>query len=647
MTMNHSLHISFKPSKPESDKIFRRSYRIAISIIISLLIINQLIIHYNIAQQEDNSRVINIAGRQRMLSQKITKICLQISQNSNDELLFTNLQNTLGLWIQSQEILQNGNDEMGINPINNPKILENFQKIEPHYVAIKEACQIILTQHKLSNSAFTQIKENEGEFLRIMNDITFQLDNQAKSQVKTLRNIEIGLSLLAFLTIALEVYFVFRPAYFSLKKYLRKSQTQKEKMTALNQELGSKNDELLTQQEELSQQLEELVATQQMLEQANSELMETNDKLKTNESFIIKAHHKLEQKKNKLIEQNEVLQKAQKTIRDKNKELANKNSLLEENNQVMDRIFERLMTKEKQLQEKNNALQESYQQLAENEQAINNSFQLVMTAKQELEETYRNLDHKMEQISLSIQYASHIQQAIFPPHEELGCYFSDYFVFFRPLDVVSGDFYWSVQYEDYIYLALVDCTGHGVPGALLSMMGHAALNSILFEKKITNPNQMLSMLNNIILENLRPKNSQIYDGMDLGIFRMKKQSSGNFQVEFSGSKTDLWVAQNQEISILKGDRHIIGGYYREEPLVFNLHSITLSEGDRLYMSSDGIKDVPNAKRKKFGVRRMIQFLEDHQHLSLADQQERLEQILEAFCENEPKRDDILAIGVEL
>lgn len=275
------------------------------------------------------------------------------------------------------------------------------------------------------------------------------------------------------------------------------------------------------------------------------------------------------------------------------------------------------------------------------------------------EQTLRSKNLELEQknanITSSIKYAGTIQRAILPSTNCLNRLFSDHFLIYKPKDTVSGDFYWANQIkteaskeQESIIIATLDCTGHGVPGALMSMIGNTLLNQIIHEKKIYDPAQILLCLHKNIQKALNQEESDNQDGMDGGICLIKPMQQSKFQVTYAGAKRCLMVAcPNQEVQLIKGDRTSLGGLY--DPLKIGIHSksVTLDKGDQLYLTTDGFEDACNERRKKFGFRKLLQVIQSHFMQPLSQQKEVLLHQLTNHQRNTPQRDDITVLGVKL
>jgi serine phosphatase RsbU (regulator of sigma subunit) len=268
---------------------------------------------------------------------------------------------------------------------------------------------------------------------------------------------------------------------------------------------------------------------------------------------------------------------------------------------------------------------------------------------------YEIINKQNIHIKSSIEYAKTIQNSILPIEKNIVKYFEPAIIF-RPKDVVSGDFYWFTTEKDregkeLIFFAVVDCTGHGVPGAFMSLIGSRLLNEIVNEKKIINPAQVLEFLNVGIQVALKQDQTDNNDGMDICLCRFEKAEKKDWKIQYCGAKRPLYYYQRSEsnkIRTIEGDRKAIGGIRAKRSKVFYTNKeIVLQKGDTVYLSTDGFVDQNTANRKKFGTYRLLNILEEIKEKPLKEQKERLEKELDTFMQQTEQRDDITFIGFRL
>ncbi len=257
-----------------------------------------------------------------------------------------------------------------------------------------------------------------------------------------------------------------------------------------------------------------------------------------------------------------------------------------------------------------------------------------------------------EHTRASINYALTIQQAMLPLDDVLTKYFRN-FVIYLPKDIVSGDFYWHRELTDtkHItnYLAVVDCTGHGVPGAFMSMIGIRLLNDIISERKIYTPKEILETLDAGVIKALRQDIGENRDGMDVCFCKIETLDDTRRRITYAGAKRDLVIynAESKELTELKGARRSIGNYGSRRKTDFTEFEITLHKNDVIYLSSDGYTDQNNQERKRFGKKRLYQLYSEIGSLDIKEQEQKLLQELKTYQADEPQRDDITVIGVKL
>ena len=273
-------------------------------------------------------------------------------------------------------------------------------------------------------------------------------------------------------------------------------------------------------------------------------------------------------------------------------------------------------------------------------------YRKIKNQKNQIEEQRDKLDLQNQKINASLQYAQNIQRAILPAKNQIRNLFES-FIIYRPKDIVSGDFYWFAQLKDTAFLAAVDCTGHGVPGAFMSMIGNSLLNEIVLEKQVTEPAKILSLLNEKIVESLRQEETENNDGMDVCFISLDLKSN---KITFSGAKRPLLIFKNKmsELDEIKGDRISIGGAKKKkDDEKFINHIINAEKGDILFLSSDGLTDQNNLERKRFGSDRLKEIILNNISEPMVKQKEIIEKELNDFQQDEEQRDDITLIGIKI
>jgi serine phosphatase RsbU (regulator of sigma subunit) len=263
----------------------------------------------------------------------------------------------------------------------------------------------------------------------------------------------------------------------------------------------------------------------------------------------------------------------------------------------------------------------------------------------EIVEQKKLIEEKNKDITDSINYAKRIQEAILPETNSLINLFPDSFILFKPKDIVSGDFYWFAEHQGKKIIAVADCTGHGVPGALMSMIGSNILNKLVIENGITQPDQILNMLNEEIRTALKQKEngSETRDGMDISLISI----NGN-TLEYAGAHRPVWLIRNNELEETKADKFAIGGIQQEQKRVFTKHILNLQKNDTLYLSSDGFADQFGGESgKKLMTKNFKELLLKIQNKSMMAQQDFLKTTIENWKGSREQIDDILVIGIKI
>lgn len=276
---------------------------------------------------------------------------------------------------------------------------------------------------------------------------------------------------------------------------------------------------------------------------------------------------------------------------------------------------------------------------------IYNRYRLKHKANQLLTAKNEIIEEQHKSIKDSINYAKRIQQAILPTDKEIQKAFSDFFILYKPKDVVSGDFYSFTQKEGKVILAAIDCTGHGVPGAFMSMIGNDQLNHIILEKGITKPSEILTQLNKDIKTALKQRDdtSETRDGMDIALCSI---DLNNNQLEYAGAMRPLYYI-NGELKEMQGDKMPIGGT-TDESYNYTNKQISIKKGDTIYLSSDGYADqFGGEKQKKFMTKNFKKLLLSTHNKPMKEQQKILDETFEKWKGSLEQIDDILVIGVRI
>lgn len=272
----------------------------------------------------------------------------------------------------------------------------------------------------------------------------------------------------------------------------------------------------------------------------------------------------------------------------------------------------------------------------------------VVQQKAEIELQSKKIEVFYKQVTDSIRYAKRIQEAILPPDSFVKKLLPDSFVLYKPKDIVSGDFYWFEQLNGKTLFAAVDCTGHGVPGAFMSIVGYNLLKQIISKHQITQPALILDELSKGVSETLHQRNyeeSTSKDGMDITLC---SYDSENHEVEFAGAFNPLFIVREGEIFEIKGNKFPVGIFLEKETKKFTNHKLKVKKGDVLYIFSDGYADqFGGAKGKKFMQSQFRNLLFDIHKKPMPEQHRILNQTIEHWRGNEDQVDDILVIGMRV
>lgn len=304
----------------------------------------------------------------------------------------------------------------------------------------------------------------------------------------------------------------------------------------------------------------------------------------------------------------------------------------------------------RQIQKKlNEQLTKQKNNLVQLNAELHQNHEEIVSQRDYIGQQNHSLNKQKTRIESSIKVAQTIQKALLPSQKNMQLAFQDHFVIYRPKDIVSGDFYWVKQIEDQVITVVADCTGHGVPGAFMSLIGINILDSIIYKDNITDPKTILNRLHELFNKVLQDSDSLNHRvGMDAIVFSVSSFTSEATKLVYAGAKNPLFYIRAQETQIheLKGDRKSVGGFTSSIDS-FSNQTITLPKGSLIYAGSDGLKDQNNRERKSFSKHRLIALLAKVSLLPLEEQKEEIEQTLEKYMIGTTQRDDMLWVGIKL
>jgi len=327
---------------------------------------------------------------------------------------------------------------------------------------------------------------------------------------------------------------------------------------------------------------------------------------------------------------------------EKNTAQANRITLIA---QQKDTLETKVKERTKELEEKNEEIQVYQQEIVLQNEWLQSRQEEIKRQQKSLSQKNKYLLNQNNLISQSIEVAQTIQSAILPNAQFLEQMLGAYFLIYRPKDVVSGDFYWLQQADGKVFLAVVDCTGHGVPGAFMSMIGNALLSQIIQVQEAHSPAEILNRLHKEITTTLRQKETNNIYGMEMMLLVWEADTPLPKEFVFCGAKAHLMyvLPHTAQTQLVKGDRRGIGGY-QPQNVFFSDQPLTLPQGTMLYLGSDGFKDQNDPQRKKIGQEKLEETLSQIAHLSTKAQKQQLEQLLNTHQQDALQRDDIMLLG---
>jgi serine phosphatase RsbU (regulator of sigma subunit) len=300
---------------------------------------------------------------------------------------------------------------------------------------------------------------------------------------------------------------------------------------------------------------------------------------------------------------------------------------------------------------------QSFRKNAYDEYSLNILRSLAVFAANAIEnaEAYRKIEAQNEDIrrtndkmTASINYARRIQQAMLPDRTAIQAVLPDSFILFRPRDIVSGDFYWFLEKDGKIFIAAVDCTGHGVPGAFMSMIGNDFLNEIVSLLDIEAPDLILNELHKHVRKALKQAETDNRDGMDVALCVIDPQRR---VLEYAGAKNPLIYIRHDQPQIvhhIKGDKVPIGGMQKEDDRCFTKHVIPIESTTSFYIFTDGLQDQFGGNQgMKYTINRIKKFFAEHCQLPMEQQRRELRSEMMDWMQNERQIDDILVIGFKI
>ncbi len=276
---------------------------------------------------------------------------------------------------------------------------------------------------------------------------------------------------------------------------------------------------------------------------------------------------------------------------------------------------------------------------------IKREIEIMGALHQKLKFTYQEIEEKNKSITDSIIYAKRIQEAMLPAKAVITKPYPESFILYKPKDIVSGDYYWFGELNGQNIVAVADCTGHGVPGAFMSMIGHNLLNSIIHTKKVSDPAEILKLMNKGIHRILKQdeEGTPSFDGMDIAIVAIDKARK---KIRFAGANSPLYYMRNEEIEIIHGDAYGVGGAHLKSVMKYTALEFSYRKGDSIYLATDGYADqFGGDKGKKLMRKNFLKLLTAIQPFNMPDQGKHMNQWFEEWKGNMDQTDDTLLMGI--
>jgi serine phosphatase RsbU (regulator of sigma subunit) len=262
---------------------------------------------------------------------------------------------------------------------------------------------------------------------------------------------------------------------------------------------------------------------------------------------------------------------------------------------------------------------------------------------QEITQQRDEIEEKQKEILDSINYAKRLQQAILAPLDEITRHLANNFLLYLPKDIVAGDFYFFEITENHIFIAAADCTGHGVPGALVSIVCSNALSRSVNEFSLTEPGKILDKTREMVIDTFKKSGQDVKDGMDISFIAINRATN---EVSWSGSNNPLWIYQNGKMEEITANKQPIG--ISDKAVAFTTHKLKVASGDTLFLFTDGYADqFGGPKGKKFKYSNMQELLIEINDLTMSEQLKKLHAAFNLWKGDLEQVDDVCIIGIKL
>jgi serine phosphatase RsbU (regulator of sigma subunit) len=448
----------------------------------------------------------------------------------------------------------------------------------------------------------------------------------------------------------------------------RKIENQKESMDEQLKAISYQGRQIKQQRRILEKQEQQLQRMEKRLEEGRERLEKQDLLLMQGQQALALSKKRTEAVNKEALEYREEIQKSRKTLSElehairENKELiARQRTSLDEQEMTIKKhkfylyiaisvalllaVIAYFIFRNYRLKNRiNKMLSEKNEEILVQKKQLEHQTEILDAANKRLEDSY-------SQINAGIRYAKTIQAAVLPQLSSISDFFES-FVLYRPKDYVSGDFFWAKTLEKsgrkYFFAAVVDCTGHGVPGAFMSFVGNRILDEIVISEKETDTLKILEKMHDKVFRLFQTDDGNNRDGMVLSLVRIEKIGNEHCELVFSGAKQAVFIkeAGSDSLTRLRGDVKEIGSPHYDM-IDFTSHQMTLPSGSFIYMMSDGLADQNNANRKKFGTHRIRMMLKEAVKLDISEQHKFVAGELDEFQQNAEQRDDITLMGLKL
>ncbi|MBU0763633.1 MAG: SpoIIE family protein phosphatase [Bacteroidetes bacterium] len=449
--------------------------------------------------------------------------------------------------------------------------------------------------------------------------------------------------------------------FIKVDKQLDEAQT---KLKEAHIKLAEQTEEISKQQAVIDEKTRILSEQELKISKQQDSLMEQESEMKKRENILLMQNMGINEQKEKMKEQQAVLDRQMSELKKQRMILYLFSALLlvilslayfiyrsykikKKANILLKEKNEEILRRNEEIESQRDQIMAQRDQLIEKNEEIMQQKEEIQAQAENLEEVNRKLARTNEILTSSINYAKKIQDAILPSDELINRLLPDSFVFFRPRDIVSGDFYWLAEKNDTVYVAAVDCTGHGVPGAFMSMIGNTLLNGILGEKGMSSPASILDSMNKRIIASLNQgktgEDSQD-DGMDITLCAIPKQDSA---IRIACANHFAYLVNDKGLHIIEGDILSIGDPLAKlKGIKYTDHKVEVGKGSVLYIFSDGFQDqFGGDDNSKFMSGRLQKLLVEHRNMSMEEQKALLEKTFDQWKGEERQLDDVLIIGI--